>query len=286
MPLSSFHNNQRELEFSRSLGLNLKELTQEFLNNFQLSHAFLGKDYFDGHFFNISTDIPWKIITVDCDYHKDFSKKYLQNIKTKKRQSLFFMWERDSANPVPVLDHIYSHSGAISGFNILIPFEDHFENYGFASTKPVAEIYNNLPSLSELEMFCLYLQEMIISSSSFSQFALGFTGQKITPLQESPGNTRLPIPRKFTLTCDMHTAKLTHPEVLCLGFLANGYSQKDCARFLGISPRTVEYHLSQVKIKFNNLHKEKLITMFNTSCLGKMDLFTLLQSIDWHKRNR
>jgi DNA-binding CsgD family transcriptional regulator len=267
--------NRQELEFSQALGLKLQELTREFLTLFQLSHAFVGKDYFDGQFFNISSDLPWKKITAECDYHKDFTKKYLSNIKVTSEKSLLFMWERDSGNPTPVLDHIYSHSGATSGFNILIPKGDHFENYGFASTKPLAEVYNNLPSREAIEMFCLYLQDELLHSPSLNRPAFGYTGQHINPIQGDDG--QIPIPKAFSFTCNQRGVRITRQELLCLGLLARGYDLKDIARLLSISPRTVEFHLNQIKLKCDMPSKSQLLTSFNRSLLGRMDPFRLMK---------
>lgn len=277
MTESLFRINQQELLFSQELGHKLHELAHSFMESFQLSHVFFGKDYFDGRFFNISTDVSWKKITVEQEYHKDFTKKYMNNIKLTSIKPLFFLWERDSAQTIPVLDHIHAHSGATSGFNLLIPHNDHFENFGFASTKPLADTYNALPDQNVLELFCLYLQQELMKLPEFQRPVYGVTGQNITPIHKESDHTSIPLPTSFPFACNRIEGSLTRQEFLCLGLLSKGYGQKEIAHFLDISPRTVESYLTQIKIKFDTTSKSKLVTSFNGAVFGSIDLFKLIQ---------
>lgn len=63
----------------------------------------------------------------------------------------------------------------------------------------------------------------------------------------------------FLLTHDFNEVKLSSREAECLFFLLRGKTAKLIAKFLGISSRTVEEHLSNLKHKFNARNKYDLI---------------------------
>gem|GEM_PF-1193643 len=56
--------------------------------------------------------------------------------------------------------------------------------------------------------------------------------------------------------------KLTEKEMGCLKLLAEGGTSKDVARKANISHRTVEYHLSRMKLKTGSARKSDLVDLF------------------------
>lgn len=62
---------------------------------------------------------------------------------------------------------------------------------------------------------------------------------------------------------------LTNRELDCLIMLAKGQTAKETARELDISPRTVETHLENIKIKFNARNKTEMLAIF-LSCFSAM----------------
>ena len=58
---------------------------------------------------------------------------------------------------------------------------------------------------------------------------------------------------------NLHGTKLTNREKECLRLTVNGYSAKAIANRLGISVRTVEDYLKNIKLKFNVYSKQQLI---------------------------
>lgn len=63
----------------------------------------------------------------------------------------------------------------------------------------------------------------------------------------------------FLLTHNFNEIKLSDREAECLFFILRGKTAKLIARYLGISPRTVEEHISNLKTKFNAQNKFELI---------------------------
>jgi len=270
--------NHQELKFSGSFADHLNEIASDFMNTFKLSHAFIGKSYFDGRYMDICNDLSWKKIMVSSDYYKEFAKGFMLSLKAFDRKPLFFTWQMDPNRPTPLLEHFRQHNSVVSGFNIMMINEDHIENYGFGSSRPLLEVCNNLPSRKELEMFCLYLREEILMSPALRNPIFGNTGQPFKPQSANKYN-HIRIPNNFSFLCNDIDSKLSRREVICLGLIARGYGQKDIARIMKIAPRTVEFHFTQIKTKYNNPAKAILITDFNNSPLGNIDPLLLRDSL-------
>lgn len=270
--------NQQEFNFSSSFANHLHQIASDFMNSFKLTHAFIGKSYFDGRYMDICNNLSWKKTMISNDYYKDFAKNFMLSLKADDKNLLFFTWQTDPKNPTPLLDHFWHHSGIVSGFNIMMINDDHIENYGFGSTHPIIELCNILPSRRELEMFCLYLREKILKTPALLNPVLGDTGQPFKPIVNSIGYRNAPIPKSFSFLCNGIDSKLSRREVVCLGLIARGYGQKDIASLMKIAPRTVEFHFTQIKSKYNNPTKATLITTFNASPLGNIDPLLLRDS--------
>lgn len=77
----------------------------------------------------------------------------------------------------------------------------------------------------------------------------------LTSLGLLPENT----PPNQSLHLNLHGVSLTPREQECLEYSTKGYTAKQIAKKLQISPRTVEEYLNQLKIKFNVSNKQELI---------------------------
>lgn len=55
---------------------------------------------------------------------------------------------------------------------------------------------------------------------------------------------------------------LSFREMECLSYLARGYSAKEVAKILGVSSRTVEYHLQNIKLKTGLRYKSDIIKQY------------------------
>ncbi|MBN2261064.1 MAG: response regulator transcription factor [Clostridiales bacterium] len=64
------------------------------------------------------------------------------------------------------------------------------------------------------------------------------------------------------------TIHLTSREFECLKLLARGHSFKTAASAMNISPKTIEFHLNNVKHKLRVYSKAKLIELFYQSELA------------------
>lgn len=268
--------NKLELEQARSLSSHLHNLSNEYLEAYGLTHLWITKFYFDGRYLDITNDLSWKEIMMTNNHYNDFVKMCLEPLKPIASKSAFLMWGSHYTLSDELCDKVFQQ-GIHSKCDIITIHEDHIEIYGFGSSKSPLEFYAGLPSLTELEMFCLHLREGIFHDNTQQNLVLGNIGCSFIPPQPFKGYSMVPVPNSFSLSCDGRKAKLSRRELVCLGLLASGYSQKEAAQIMNISPRTIESHFNNIKNKLNNPSKIQLITSFNRSSLGGVDPFLLLE---------
>lgn len=65
--------------------------------------------------------------------------------------------------------------------------------------------------------------------------------------------------RSYTVGKNIHKNKLSERELDCIFYLLRGYTMKEIAKSLAISPRTVETHLETIKVKLNCSSRSQII---------------------------
>jgi DNA-binding CsgD family transcriptional regulator len=72
--------------------------------------------------------------------------------------------------------------------------------------------------------------------------------------------------KQLNLNLDSRAIKLTPRETQCIKALKMGFSSKDMALNLGISPRTVEVYINNLKIKLGVSYKPSITAVLNNTC--------------------
>lgn len=273
--MTNWDANHHELEQSRGLTSHINQLADDFLKAFDLSHIWVSKDYFDGRYYHLTNDHIWKEDQVSNNHYADFANKFYTRLNGNDHKPQFFLWQSSPSPDDQLMDKAYRYN-LCSGFNLIIMQEDHLENYGFGSAKNLTEIAHRLPTIKDMELFCLYLRENIHKTKLLHNPIMGNIGQSFSPTYAINKTSTISIPHLFSFQCKGHEAKLTRREFVCLGLLSRGYAIKDSARVMNLSPRTVEFHLKQVREKLNHPPKIDLINTFNDSPLANIDPLVLL----------
>lgn len=269
--------NQLEFEQASALGRHVYDLSTAFMDALGFTQVWVSKYYFDGRYLDITNDLAWKEIMVTNNHYRDFVTMFLEPLQMSPLKSQLFIWQSQPMNEQPFLEKGFHH-GILSGFNMVRMHEDHIENYGFGSPNEALRIINNLPNRTELEMLCLHLREGVLKMDCLKEPVLGNIGQSFQPSQPIKAYSNTPVPQFFSFACNGCEAKLSRQELICLGFMTRGYAIKDSARVMNLSPRTVEFHLNQIKAKLNHPAKITLITTFNASPLSTVDPLLLLET--------
>jgi len=276
-----YPSNYLELEQAKQSSPYLTAISGDFMSFFNLSHIWVSKYFFNGCYMDLTNDLEWKNIMVSNNFYKNYINIFLKPLSENQasKNSLHLLWQTEPASPDPLIAKTKEY-GIISHFNLMFIHNDHIENYGFGSPDKIEYLNKILQNKAEVELFCLYLREKLYSHINSNSVALGFSEEKFLPPPLKSKYSHSPIPDSFTFSCNSYHAKITRREVQCVSLIAQGYSQKEIGRILGISPRTVEFHLTQIRLKFNNPSKLELLMKFNASPLALIDPFLLMNSSD------
>lgn len=276
-PTTLTSSNHRELNQARGLSQHLTNHTAEFLKAFGLTHAWIGKYYFDGRYVEVTNDLTWKEQMLEHNFYDDFVTNFIAPLLHQQSKNLFLTWQTDLSSKIGLIHGIHDY-GIFSGFNIIRVYPDHVENYGFGSTHNIQSVSCLLPSREDLDMFCLYIRENIWLADNFKAPLLGNIGKSFSPTSflGQPKGYRTSVPKTFSFECNNQTKNLSHQQIICLGLLAQGYGVKDIGRTMNLSPRTVEFYIAKLKYHFNDCSTSKLITTFNDSSLSCVNPHMLL----------
>lgn len=152
-------------------------------------------------------------------------------------------------------------------------YENYFELYCFASTPDNPEIVNfYINNLDFLEKFKLYFKNKAAPLLKEGEKNKIWLPENMLPPYKGLENKSVfhqepSLIHKFNninycLTKGSQVIKLTSRQYDCLKQLAAGRSIKEAANNLGISPRTFEHHLNNLKLILNCYRKSQLIDVF------------------------
>lgn len=150
--------------------------------------------------------------------------------------------------------------------------DTYYKIYGYGVSKSSKSILNYyLNSLSFLEKFVKHFewhaQGLIEADVKKNIIVIPNYHQKISLVNcEIPSvlnDSELEFKQNGTGTIAQHYDRITSREKECLSLVAQGYTMKNAARKLQISPRTVEQHLRNIKEKYGLNTKNQLVEIWH-----------------------
>ena len=247
---------------------NVKEICEPLENH-------LGISFFN--YLRTYNDYSYTFLLND---HREFATHYFDLIKAHDSifvESLrntapngppeYFLWPARS--PTPVMSLIDHHNIA-NGLTISYRKEHYCESFSFGFTKQsddkVKFFFDNL---TLLKRFCKYFKyqarDIINKSKSIQQasytetFDFSYHGNKNSKMLSA-----LELPENYD---ESDISILSKREEHCLKFITMGYSAKQIATELGISPRTVETHINSIKFKTGCKYKSDIIKLYNRNLI-------------------
>lgn len=155
--------------------------------------------------------------------------------------SAFHMWDHLPFAPPEIYDSFIKKFQQAHGLTIIQQYGTYVDSFLFA-TFPGNNQANHF-YLNQKELFTDFMQNFyhLLKDELETLMHHTFILPENTPYVEDP------------------IASLTHRQRECAHFLMNGFSAKETARQLYLSPRTVESHLNVLKDKFRVKEREQLI---------------------------
>jgi len=245
------------------------------------------KFFSNGLSFGISNNLKW---TDFCLTH--FAQKIISNYEKEVRGAL--TGEKHCYFRVGTLNSQDPFLSALYDLNIWNTCSLYrktvygVEAFYFASTRDnesIIERYTNNKIL--FERFAHYFKEKLLEMMSLDEMrraASSTISPEIFKLPPAPSDERkhltsflslTPI-HKFFLPIEDKEIVLSFQEVRSLSLLSQGKTAKEVGRKMGISPRTVEGYVENVRRKAGNLSRGRLIELFVSSFEYDQDLLKYL----------
>jgi DNA-binding CsgD family transcriptional regulator len=163
--------------------------------------------------------------------------------------SSYNMWDHFPYTPPEVYRWAGERFNLAHGLTIVKQHEHYSDTFAFA-TSPSNKLINN---------FYINQKEL------FEEFITSFYEELDLPLKHLEQH-KLRVPEGFTRPQDP-IIELTRRQLDCIILVLEGFSAKEIAKKLDISPRTVEFHLNHLKSKFkakNKTHLSQIIRPYIT----------------------
>lgn len=264
--------NQSALNYSESLSDKLSEMCAPLFINGFTNFSYM-KVLDCGYKIHICSNKSWLRFSFEQDLYNNINELYKYVIKSPPSNSIQnALWITLPENPL--FSALYDFN-IWNGITLFERHETYFEVWGFSTCKDNLQIYEIYrEEISMLKRFVFYFKENFVNLiNNIDKTQMFILKDNINLMSFSSGNkfrmdflnkTKI---NKFYLNSAKNNCYLTKRELECLFHISSGKSMKETARFLHLSPRTVEQYLNNIKIKLNTTSKSKIIEFFLESSI-------------------
>ncbi|MBA4696002.1 MAG: helix-turn-helix transcriptional regulator [Legionella sp.] len=256
MSLNYFKHSLPALDFAKAMVQPLKLLAEPLFLNTSITNFSYLKFEADGSVVNLSTDINW----IEYRFNENIKyqilfKEQLQDNQLNKPH--IYLWPNHVNNNLLGALHSY---GIWNGCNVYIPQPNKIEVYSFTTGVENCNIKNfYINNFDFLNRFILYISNYIKPLLSKKDHSNNIKTDLILPPYHKKINDKknsLFLLKKIQLDSKI---TLTQKEINCCFYLSKGLSVKAIANKMYLSPRTVETHIKNIKLKTNCITTDLLI---------------------------
>lgn len=229
----------------------------------------------DGKYFAISTNLEWqKYLLEEITLNGKEFQKHINAIEMDTTSN--FLWPDFTNNlqDQTLLD-LYSYN-VWNGFSIYKKRPQYIESWSFAGDVQSTNLRNfYINNIQTLNRFVNYFNQK-------AKYFLNFTDANLLSRFENFGdyssienkkvnskaeNNQVELLKKLELDdlflqFNNQEIFLSKREWKCLAYLSCGRSSKEISSFLGLSHRTVEYYINNIKLKTNVRYKSELLNLY------------------------
>ncbi|MBY0461711.1 MAG: helix-turn-helix transcriptional regulator [Alphaproteobacteria bacterium] len=259
--------NKYAIEYNNSINSKLIDICRPLFDNFMITQFFYIKIFNNKNTrLYVCSEKKWMESYIKNNFQDDLL--HMQTyIPENLNYSLWAGFKKDS-----VYNAVYDLN-IWNGFNIYERDGESTITYAFATT-PLNEgminfYINNLNILKEFIFYFKCKAADIIDTSDLSKLIVSKNkNPKFYPESDviksfSPKSNI----QKFSFKGKLLNITFSNRETACLYQLTTGKTSKEIGRLLGISPRTVESYINNIKEKTGYRNKSELIKMFNDNFL-------------------
>lgn len=234
----------------------LTQICDSFFKSTKINFFSINRLYADGGVNGIMTNPEWKDVYLKKHYNNSFDQwlNYTAHeIEDFSLWSLSNLYILDQ-NMINLYDDCCKHDFK-NGIIFVEKFDGYHEIYNFCSNNYEADKFF-IHNIDTLRLLILSIKEKINISKKMSSeldhaYVLSSSEANINSFNHqktSPLDIKI---NKFYLKGLENQRYLTKREMLCLHLLTQERTTKQIAKALSVSPRTVETHLNNIKLKSN-----------------------------------
>jgi DNA-binding CsgD family transcriptional regulator len=213
----------------------------------------------------LSTDSNWLEFYYNNEFHT--AKTLLKS--PVLLQNEFTLWDAISDNPVVVNTKKYFN--LIQGMTYIVKGCKHTDIFNFSSTNLNFNLYNwFINNIDIIRYFVLYFSEKsnsiihILEKINQPAPVLNsvLTTEKNNQTLKREEFLNKITPSQFSILYHGKLSVLSFREYQCMCLLASGFTAKEAAKLINLSPRTIEFYLTNIKKKVGYRTTFDLIKIF------------------------
>lgn len=248
----------------------LASFSHDFCQRLGFNTFWVSQYHKDGGLSCLGTDLAWNQIALSENHYKNFASIISGSMNQLRTNGISeVIWSSETRDAPIVLDKIRQHNNSLSGFNLFIKTSDGITSFGFSSPLGANTVQAIKTQNSQM------LSQFLFDVQGFTSKLPDHKIMNILPDNWFQSETNsISLSEKTPLTLFGQTIKLTERQLEIFKLTAIGHSYKETAYILGVSPKTVEFHIGIIREHFDKLPMSVIV-----SELHKSGTFYLLNQI-------
>lgn len=239
----------------------LASFSHDFCHRLGFNTFWVSQYHNDGGLSCLGTDLAWNQIALSENHYKNFASIISGSMNQLCTNGISeVIWSSETRDAPEVLDKIRQHNNSLSGFNLFIKASNGVISFGFSSPLGANTVQAIKTQNSQM------LSQFLFDAQEFTSKLPAYKIMKILPDNWFQDNTKsIILPPKTNLTLFGQTIKLSERQLQIFKLTAIGHSYKETAHILGVSPKTVEFHISIIREHFNKLPMSVIVSELHKS---------------------
>lgn len=254
--------NKRAYQYNKTISSKLKYICQPFIDASKASAIAYHRVYYNGSAVSVATN--YQLLKEYYLYVQEKGLFFLKHLdKIPENKLFYFLWPDIVENN---LHNLMIHLGIWNGFNVYIKHNNYIENFVFTGTLDSKSMQNYcINNLDLIDSFVGYFKEkaheFIYKIDARDMAFFKYSNTIKSSFSPTPQSSNIFDIKKIPLYMNNNKIYLTKREALCISFIGDGHSVKSVSSILNISHRTIEKHIDNIRLKADNIYRDKLINL-------------------------
>ncbi len=276
--------NRRAFQYLEAMAPSVEEISKVFCHHFGITHFWYTRFFPGGEYLGLGNETTWTQNFYDKDLY-NVPNLLIHNLKNAPlHQESSFIWDDMYTEKCVLLNELRNFNiGNI--FSVVIKNDIFAETFTFASACADTQVMHfYIRHIDIIKNFCSSFKEKgspLIQQCNLKEMP-SLSGQKIFLREPEPPSWQQSITSFYQEITGTATLPYSKREGECLFHLSAGKTAKEMAREMGLSFRTVEYYIANIKKKTGHKKQTDLVRLYieHANARGDISRTPLLQGFD------